>query len=207
MQMRLTHLFCRFPLLLTIILILSGCSKAESAVNYFTPTPIETLFSFDEAEYSSYFTTEVETSEYSFRYPSEVGTIEYSLRYPSGWYVYPGSTKIAPGLGSETFIQSFPRTGDSNSGYQPSDSIKVEIYALPCAVTENGCDPNGLTFITENLQGTRTLQYLDGKTVWTVFLYTKNYRFMLQGYLKGEHDENSELIKILDEIASTVVIK
>jgi hypothetical protein len=57
------------------------------------------------------------------------------------------------------------------------------------------------------MEGTKTIQYLAGNTVWTVFLYTENYRFMMQGYLKGEYNESSEQIRLLDKIASTIKIK
>ena len=186
-----------YPLCLVCLLstVFSGCAKTEQSVSLQTATPTAKLIESNWAEYLSYLI-------------SDVGKIEYSFQYPAEWYIYPGSTRSVPGLEDETVIQSFPRE-NSNIDYQPPDSIRLKIYALPCAITQEGCNVSSLDTIpiTESMDGTKTIQYIAGNTVWTVFLYTESYRFMMQGYLIGEYDESSEQIRLLDKIASTVEIK
>jgi len=186
-----------YPLCLVCLFftVFSGCAKTEPSVSLPTATPTAKIIESNWAEFLSYFI-------------SDVGKIEYSFQYPAEWYIYPGSTRSVPGLEDETVIQSFPRE-NSNIDYQPPDSIRLKIYAFPCAITQEGCNVSSLDTIpiTESMDGTKTIQYIAGNTVWTVFLYTESYRFMMQGYLIGEYDESSEQIRLLDKIASTVEIK
>lgn len=192
MKVKLGYHLC---LVCLFFIVFSGCAKTGPSASIPMATPIAKLIESNWAEFSSYFT-------------SDVGRIEYSFQYPAEWYIYPGSTRSIPGLEDETFIQSFPKE-NSNTEYQPPDSIRLKIYALPCAITQEGCDVSSIDTIpiTESMEGTKTIQYLAGNTVWTVFLYTENYRFMMQGYLKGEYNESSEQIRLLDKIASTIKIK
>jgi hypothetical protein len=192
MKVKLGYHLC---LVCLFFIVFSGCGKTGPSASIPMATPTAKLIESNWAEFSSYFT-------------SDVGRIEYSFQYPAEWYIYPGSTRSIPGLEDETFIQSFPKE-NSNTEYQPPDSIRLKIYALPCAITQEGCDVSSIDTIpiTESMEGTKTIQYLAGNTVWTVFLYTENYRFMMQGYLKGEYNESSEQIRLLDKIASTIKIK
>ncbi len=192
MKVKFGYLLC---LVCLFCIIFSGCAKTKPSTSITMVTPTATLIESTWAEFSSYFT-------------SNVGRIEYSFQYPAEWYIYPGSTRSISGLEGETLIQSFSKVS-SNIEYQPPDSIMLKIYALPCATTQEGCDVSSLDTIpiTESLEGTKTIQYLAGNTVWTVFLYTENYRFMMEGYLKGEYNESSEQIRLLDKIASTINIK
>lgn len=192
MKVKLGYHLC---LVCLFFIVFSGCAKTGPSASIPMATPTAKLIESNWAEFSSYFT-------------SDVGRIEYSFQYPAEWYIYPGSTRSIPGLEDETFIQSFPKE-NSNTEYQPPDSIRLKIYALPCAITQEGCNVSSLDTIpiTESMDGTKTIQYIAGNTVWTVFLYTESYRFMMQGYLIGEYDESSEQIRLLDKIASTVEIK
>ncbi len=177
------------------LIAFSGCSNPTFNINFIQPTPTKNLPVPNWIWFSSYFT-------------SDEGRLEYNLQYPEEWYLYPGLTESVPGLEGETLVQSFARV-NGNFEYQPPDSIKIKIYALPCNLTQEKCeDSDQITSpVTESLQGVKTIQYLAGDTVWNVFIYAKNYRFMLQGYLKGEHSEYSEQIALLEKIASTLEIK
>lgn len=148
--------------------------------------------------------------EYSSEFTSNVGIIHYSLHYPQDWHVYPGSTKSEPGLEGQTYIQDFERigtVGGDTSDYQLAGKVRLEIYALPCASVEEGCNPNGLAILTPNLSGVRKVENRSGWTVWTVFLYKKDYRLSLEGYMLGTSEQNHVLLDVLDEILSTVIIK
>ena len=180
-----------------VVFILVSCAPAAKIIPTETAVPISTLTSENWKEFSSKFT-------------SDVGTIQYSLRYPQDWYVYPGSTKSEPGLEGQTYIQDFERIGEvggDTSDYQVASTARLEIYALPCAITEEGCDVAGLSTLVSNLSGVKKIENRSGWTVWTVFLYTKNYRLSLDGYMIGTPEQNDALIKVLDKILSTVVIK
>lgn len=179
-----------------VVFILVSCAPASKIAPTETAIPISTFSSDDWKEYSSKFT-------------SDIGTIQYSLRYPQDWYVYPGSTKSEPGLEGQTYIQDFIRIGEvggDTSDYQVAGTARLEIYALPCAITEEGCSTE-LSVLAPNLSGVKKIENRSGWTVWTVFLYTKNYRLSLDGYMIGTPEQNDDLIKVLDKILSTVVIK
>jgi hypothetical protein len=175
-----------------VAFILSSYAPVATVVPTQTAVPISTFSDDNWLEYSSIFT-------------SNIGSVEYSLRYPKDWYVYPGSTMSEPGLEGQTYIQSYVRIDDNNSDYQPAGTVKLAIYALPCAGTEEGCDITGLLTLASDLPGVLKIDYRDGWTVWTVFLCTKDYRFSLDGYMPGTPIQNNDLIKVLDEILSTVV--
>jgi hypothetical protein len=148
--------------------------------------------------------------EYSSEFTSNVGTIHYSLHYPHDWYVYPGSTKSEPGLEGQTYIQDFERigtVGGDTSDYQVAGKVRLEIYALPCAIVEEGCNPKGLSVLAPNLSGAKNIEERDGWTVWTVFLYKKDYRLSLEGYMLGTPEQNDDSLKVLDEILSSVVVQ
>jgi hypothetical protein len=179
---------------LITFLICSSCSQFTTSKQGFTPTPALNLPTDNWQQYSSLFT-------------SDAGTIQYSLRYPKEWYVYPGLVKSEPGLEGQTYIQNFIRIGDNNSDYQAPGTVKLAIYALPCAVTEEGCATTGLPTLAPDLPGVRKIDNSSDWTIWTVFLYTKDYRLSLEGYMPGTLEQNKDLITILDEILSTVVIK
>lgn len=179
-----------------VVFILVSCAPAAKVVPTEAAIPTSTFTSDNWKEYSSKFT-------------SDVGTIQYSLDYPQDWYVYPGSTKSEPGLEGQTYIQDFVRIGEvggDTSNYQVEGTVRLEIYALPCAITEEGCNPAGLSILAPNLSGVKKIENRSGWTVWTVFLYTKNYRLSLDGYMIGTPEQNDNLIKVLDKILSTVVI-
>ena len=180
-----------------VVFIFVSCTPVVKIAPTETVAPIST-FSFDDWK------------EYSSKFTSDVGTIQYSLHYPQDWYVYPGSTKSEPGLEGQTYIQDFVRIGEvggDTSDYQAAGTVRLEIYALPCAITEEGCNPAGLSILIPNLSGVKEIENRSGWTVWTVFLYTKNYRLSLNGYMIGTPERNDNLIKVLDKILSTVVIK
>ena len=184
-------------MVLLVVLILGSCAPVAKLAPTETGFPISTLTYDNWNEFSSKFT-------------SDVGTIQYSLHYPQDWYVYPGSTKSEPGLEGQTYFQNFERigkVGGDTSDYQVAGTARLEIYALPCAKTEEGCDVAGLSTLASNLQGVKKIENRSGWTVWTVFLYTKIYRLSLIGYMIGTPEQNDALIKILDKILSTVVIK
>lgn len=177
--------------ILFVAIGLASCAPTEIAV------PTSAFTSNNWQEYSSEFT-------------SAIGTIHYSIRYPPDWYVYPGSTKSEPGLEAQTYIQDFERIGEvggDTAGYQVAGTVRLEIYALPCAKTEEGCDPTGLSILAPNLSGVKNIEGRSGWTVWTVFLYKNDYRFSLEGYILGTPEDNDDLLKVLDEILSTVVVK
>jgi len=145
--------------------------------------------------------------EYSSKFTSDVGTIEYTLLYPPAWYIYPGSTRIDLRLAGQTYIQSFARTLDNNSGYPVTGEVQLAVNALPCAIIDNNCDTKGLPILASNLPGKRQIDVYDDWTVWSVYLYTKDYSISLEGRMSGSPDKNNDNIEILDRILSTVVVK
>ncbi len=180
-----------------LVFLLASCMPMAKVVPTETAAPTSPLTTEKWQEYSSKFT-------------SEAGTIQYSLRYPQDWYAYPGSTRSEPGLEGQTYIQDFVRVGDAGgdtSDYQVAGTVRLEIYALPCAITEEGCKPPGLSILAPGLSGVRRIENRSGWTIWTVFLYEKDYRLSLEGYMIGTPEQNDDLIKVLDEILSTVVVK
>src|SRR5258706_816565 len=180
-----------------VVFNLAACVPAAKVVPTKTAVPTSTFTSGNWKEYSSKFT-------------SDVGTIRYSLRYPQAWYVYPGLTNSEPGFEGQTYIQDFERIGEgggNTSDYQVAGTTRLEIYALPCEIVDEGCHPIELSILVSNLSGVRKIEQRSGWTVWTVFLYTKNYRLALDGYMLGTPEQNDDLIKVLDKILSTVVIK
>jgi hypothetical protein len=186
-----------FVFVLLVAFILAACTPAAKVASTERPVPTSTFTPDNWKGYSSKFT-------------SNVGTIEYSLRYPRDWVVYPGSTRSEPGLEGQTYIQNFVRVGEAGgdtSEYQVAGTVRLEIYALPCAITAEGCDTQGLLSLVSGVPGVRKVENRDGWTIWTVFLYTKDYRFSLDGYMPGTPEQNNENIQTLDEILSTVVIK
>jgi len=180
-----------------VVFVLVACTPALKNVSTESGVPISTPVSNNWQEYSS-------------KFMSNVGTIQYSLRYPKGWYVYPGSTNSKPGLEGQTYIQDFVRigtVGGDTSDYQVAGTTRLEIYALPCAITEEGCNTKEPLALVSDLPGVRKIDNRDNWTIWTVFLYTKDYRFSLNGYMIGAPEQNNDQIKILDKILSTVIIK
>ena len=174
-----------------------GVCEFQFQVDSVTATPTTTFTSDNWQEYSSKFT-------------SHVGTIQYNLRFPQGWYVYPGSTQSEPGLEGQTYIQDFMRIGNiggDTSDYQVAGTVRLEIYAVPCAGNLESCDPPGLSILAPNSSGVKQIETLGGWTIWIVFLYKKDYRLSLQGYMIGTPEQNADLIKVLDKILSTVVIE
>jgi len=183
--------------ILLVTMSLASCAPAAKVVPTETVTPTSTFTSENWQEYSSEFT-------------SDVGTIHYSLRYPQNWYVYPGSTKSEPGLEGQTYVQDFERIGEvggDTADYQVAGTVRLEIYALPCAIVEEGCNPTGLSILTPNLSGVKKIENRFGWTTWRVFLYKNDYRLSLEGYILGTPEQNNGLLKLLDQILSTVVIK
>jgi hypothetical protein len=178
-----------------VAFILASCAPAANVIPTETAVPTST-FTLDNWQ------------KYSSKFMSNAGTIQYSLRYPQDWYVYPGSINSEPGLEGQTYIQDFVRIGDvggDTSDYQVAGTVRLEIYALPCTVTEEGCDPLGLSILAPNLSGVKKIESRSGWTIWTVFLYKEDYRLSLEGYMIGTPEQNDNLIKDLDEILSTVV--
>jgi hypothetical protein len=186
-----------FAIILLIAISLVSCEPATNVVATKIATPTSRFMVDDWQKYTSEFT-------------SNVGTIHYSLRYPKNWYVYPGSTKSEPGLEGQTYIQNFERigtVGGDTSDYQVAGKVRLEIYALPCAIVEEGCTPKELSLVAPSLSGVKKVEERDGWTVWTVFLYQTDYRLSLDGYMLGTSEQNDSSLKVLDQILSTVVIK
>lgn len=186
-----------FVAILIIAYGVASCAPATKVVATKMATPISTFTFEDWRQYSSEFT-------------ANIGTIHYSLRYPQDWYVYPGSTKSEPGLEGQTYLQDFERlgtVGSDTSDYQVAGKVRLEIYALPCAVVQEGCNPKGLSILASDLSGEKKVEERDGWTVWTVFLYQKDYRLSLEGYMLGTPEQNAGSLKVLDQILSTVIIK
>ncbi len=182
---------------LLIVINLASCAPAANVIATSIATQTSTITIENWQKYSSEFT-------------SNIGAIHYSLRYPPDWYVYSGSTKSEPGLEGQTYIQDFERigtVGGDTSDYQAAGKARLEIYALPCAIVEEGCNPKGLSILAPNLSGVKNVEERDGWTVWTVFLYQKGYRLSLDGYMLGASEQNNSSLKVLDEILSTVVIQ
>lgn len=183
--------------MLLVAVILAACAPAAKMIPTERVVPTST-------------STNEKWQEYSSKFTSEAGTIQYSLRYPQDWYVYPGSTRSEPGLEGQTYIQDFARigaAGGDTSDYQVAGTVRLEIYALRCAITEEGCDPPGLSILAPNLSGVRKIETRSGWTVWTVFLYKKDYRLSLEGYMIGTPAQNNDLLKVLDKILSTVIVE
>jgi hypothetical protein len=186
-----------FVTMLVIAIGVTSCAPVANAVVAKTATPTSTITAEDWQEYSSEFT-------------SDVGTIHYNLRYPRDWHVYPGSTQSEPGLEGQTYIQDFERigtVGGNTSDYQVAGQARLEIYALPCKIVEEGCNPKGLSIVAPNLSGVKKVEGRSGWTVWSVFLYQQDYRLSLEGYMLGTPEQNDGSLKVLDEILSTLVIK
>src|SRR6266498_5702944 len=169
-----------FVPILLVAIILASCGPAVKVVPTEMTAPTSTFTPDNWQEYSSTFT-------------SDAGINRYSLRYPCDWYIYPGSTKSEPGLEGETYIQDFERIGDvggDTADYQVAGTVRLEIYALPCAIVEEGCNPTGLSILAPNLSGVKKIENRFGWTTWRVFLYKNDYRLSLEGYMLGTPQQN-----------------
>ena len=143
--------------------------------------------------------------EYTSQYESDAGTLHYTIRYPTDWIIYPGETKSAPGLESETWIQNF-RCDIHNCMNQEVGAVRISIYALACTHFPETCTSEA-PILAANLPGILTITE-DGQnfTVWEVFLNNGTYRFNLTGFMKGSQEENEKLTQLLNKILSTLEI-
>lgn len=190
------------PLMQTNAPTITMTSPVKSNVTvYPTPrrdlTPTPNLTSIAWPEFSSEFTYQEDGVPF-------VGTVHYAFRYPSDWYLYPGVINIAPGLEGSTYLQNYERL--NNHPDYPSQTvgtIKLSIYALPCSSTEQGC-PVDLPVLAADYPGTQEMIYHSGWTTWTTFLFVNGFRFMLQAYMPGTPEENTELLQTMEDILATV---
>lgn len=130
-------------------------------------------------------------------------SLKYHIRYPPDWYRYP-DLSFNP---SAQYFQNFERTSIVlEDEPQSLGTVKLTISAVPCWASMEGC-PGNLPELVPGLHGTHEVKKSeDDWTIWNISLHATEFEIYLTGYMPGSPADNAALIKVLDDMLSTIVV-